>query len=959
MPLISKDFIRNKLIPRLDIVKVIQQYRSLKLSGGNYKCCCPFHNEKTPSFMVSPARQTYRCFGCGEHGNAIDFVMKYNNTSFVEAVEELARFAGLDIEYDKNAEYDPQKEDRKKGYYKIMDDAAFYFTRCLQQNPEAMAYFKEKRGLSDEIIVKARLGFAPDSYDYVEKEIVKNADEYAKAVECGLQKDTFDEGRHRKYAFFRNRVMFPIFDTKGRIIAFGGRVLGDEKTAKYLNSPETPIFKKSREIFGLYECLQANRNRPDAVVVVEGYMDAISLRQAGYNNVVATLGTALTSEHMQALFRYTNEVVFCFDSDEAGKKAGWHAMQVITPLLKETDKTVRFLFLPAGHDPDTFVRANGNAAFGEEVKKALSLTETLFLYKTKEFNLSHVGGRIEFIRNVASIIKAMPLNYQFVAKQLLCEILNMEASEVNTMVDDPSIEVAREFLPQPTYSSRRDDGSAPKQWNQNRPYQASNRGQDYGANRPNQGQAQNYGNPNQGFAGNGPNFGSPNPHYANQNQNYGNSPQSHANNSQSNVNNNQSFANQGQNYAPGNPNFAPGQPNFHGQNNHGLANGAYNGTGAYNGHAVHNGNGAYNGHAGHNGNGAPVQLNNNGMVDSRSWHNNTQGNDRVIRFEKPQNQFDYSNFKQAEGSSNQGNYQIDPYAQGGQNLSVEQFKDQLYMQNAQRVMQSPAGEFMQLGPNGAPSDDHLDDDYAGEYYEGGRGPQGNIQQRQEAWNNKWGPSEHLEQSMAATAAPHDTLNEAKRAGIVPIDFMEPIAKNKGLYSYEIANYRTLVRHDFTVRDATGPIYELLAFTLQQPTIVATLYDFLNLDEFLDLAKQLRLPEYPCIERLFELIKNERTITCALLIEEFRDTEFWSLFNYLFDMEIFKNKSDGVERSPEYKSEFFARFLFNSLREPYVERTEQVSMIQRRSFKRDDMVEMDALRQIADMKFTSQYNSAQG
>ena len=170
---------------------------------------------------------------------------------------------------------------------------------------------------------------------------------------------------------------------------------------------------------------------------------------------------------------------------------------------------------------------------------------------------------------------------------------------------------------------------------------------------------------------------------------------------------------------------------------------------------------------------------------------------------------------------------------------------------------------------------------------------------------------------------------------------------------------TLVRHDFTVRDATGLIYELLAFTLQQPTIVATLYDFLNLDEFLDLAKQLRLPEYPCIERLFELIKNERTITCALLIEEFRDTEFWSLFNYLFDMEIFKNKSDGVEMSPEHKSEYFARFLFNSLREPYVERKEQVSMIQGRSFKRDDMVEMDALSQIADMDFTSQYNSAQG
>lgn len=945
MPLISKDFIRNKLMPRLDIVKLIQQYRTLKLSGANYKCCCPFHNEKTPSFMVSPSRQTYRCFGCGEHGNAIDFVMKYNNTSFVEAVEELARFAGIDVEYDKNADYDPKKADMRQGLYKMMDDAAYYFTRCLQQNPEAMAYFKEKRGLSEEIIVKARLGYAPDNFEYVEKELTKNGEEYSKAVECGLQKDMFEEGRHRKYAFFRNRVMFPIFDVKGRIIAFGGRVLGDEKTAKYLNSPETPIFKKSREIFGLYECLQANRNRPDTIVVVEGYMDAIALRQAGYNNIVATLGTALTSEHMQALFRYTNEVIFCFDSDEAGKKAGWHAMQVITPLLKETEKSVRFLFLPAGHDPDTFVRSNGNDAFGDELKKALSLTETVFLYKTKEFDLSHVTGRIEFIRNVATIIKAMPFNYQFVARQLLSEILQMDPNEVNSMIDDPTIEVDRSFLPPPTYSNRfsSSSGAQGQRSNGSQFSNGSDRGQGQ-RNNGGQGQWQGRGgNGDQGSRGG----------YRNNNQDgqggysqngqggYGQNGQSRYNsgsqggqggygqNSQGGYGQNgQGRYNNGQqgSYNQG------GQGGYGSQGGRGPQGGAYAAQGSF---GMANGSLAGNtdvmGSASHYDDvppppsdfyDEPADLNSN-----NPWPEQRRNpNDRVIRYEKPQDTFSYASSAEDTDmgfAAQSGGYQSNTYGEAGQSLSVDQFRDQLYVQNAERTRNSPAGNYMNLGPDGSPmSNDHMSyagDENNGEYFEGGRGPNGNLQERQEAWESKWGPSAELMRSSGDGSNGNVDIEMLKRQGRIDPNFQEPISKNKGLYSYEIANYQTVVGRDFSVSEASGPYYELLAFVLQQPTIVATLYDFFKLDDFLSIAKQLKFVEYPCLERLFELIKNEPTITCAMLIEEFRDTQFWSLFNYLFDLQVLQAKADGSELSPEFKSEHFVKFIVDSLKEPFLNR----------------------------------------
>ncbi len=1061
MPFISKDFIRNKLMPRLDIVKLIQQYRTLKLSGANYKCCCPFHNEKTPSFTVSPSRQTYRCFGCGEHGNAIDFVMKYNNSSFVDAVEELARFAGIDVEYDKNSDYDPKKADMKQGLYKMMDDAAYYFTRCLQQNPEAMAYFKEKRGLSDEIIVKARLGYAPDNFEYVEQELAKNSEDYSKAVDCGLQKDIHEEGRHRKYAFFRNRVMFPIFDVKGRIIAFGGRVLGDEKTAKYLNSPETPIFKKSREIFGLYECLQANRNRPESVVVVEGYMDAIALRQAGYNNIVATLGTALTSEHIQALFRYTNEVVFCFDSDDAGKKAGWHAMQVITPLLKETEKNVRFLFLPAGHDPDTFVRAHGNDAFRDEIKKALSLTETLFLYKIKEFDLSNVDGRGDFIRNVASIIKAMPFNYQFVAKQLLSEILHMSLEEVNNTVDDPSIEIDRSFLPQPTYSSRYENSSTSQgqrgnssQYSRSQGSTSQRGGYEHGSRSSGaQGQWQGrFANGGQGGYNNGGYGGYNNTRQGDYSSNgrggYGD--QDGYNNArkggyssngrggygdQDGYNNARKggYSSNGRGGYGGQDGYnndrqggysnarqdgysnnrqggygSRGQGRYSNSRQDGYSNSRQGGYGndsqggynrSHDGHhsdgqgswQSRSGNGSYgnggygNGQASKpsfgmaNGNlagstdlrdfdrgqfggaphyddvpSAPSSFYEGSAESYNPWpESRSNSNERLIRYEKPQDTFSYDNQEHGADSNhaaNAGGYQVNTYSKGVQSISVDQFRDQLYMQNAERTLNSPAGDYMNLGPDGSPmSNDHLNnggDDYNGEYYEGGRGPNGNLQERQDAWESKWGPSSNLAMSSGDGASGSVDIEALKRQGIIDPYFHEPVSKNKGLYSHEIVTYQTVVGRDFSVSEASGPFYEMLAFVLQQPTIVATLYDFFNLDEFLAIAKELKFIEYPCLERLFELIKHERTITCALLIEEFRDTQFWSLFNYLFDLPVLPAKADGAEMTPEAKSEHFVKYIIECLKTPFLTR---LSKLQPNS--NEDLEESMALDEMKLLTYT--------
>lgn len=405
MAFIKKTFITEKLLPNVAIEKLMGQYVDLKRSGSNYSCCCPFHHEKTPSCHITPSKQMFYCFGCKEHGNAIDFIMKYKNLGFVEAVEELANFAGIPIEYDENSRMSKDEADRFKEYYELMDRTAAYFTRVLHspEGRDGMEYFARKRGLSSETILKSRLGFAPNNPNYLKEFVCKNKGDEQKLIELGIMV----QGSYGNHAMFRNRVMIPIVDRRGRIISFGGRTLGDDKP-KYMNTKETPIYKKRNELFGLYETLKDNNNRPERIVVVEGYMDVISVRQYGCTYAVASLGTATTEDQIKMMFRYTDKIIFCYDGDEAGQKAAWHALNVATPILPE-GKDLRFAFLPLEHDPDSLVRASGLKGFTDYLDKAMTYAEFLIVHNSKKYDLSDPGALSLFITDTLKLIDKIPL----------------------------------------------------------------------------------------------------------------------------------------------------------------------------------------------------------------------------------------------------------------------------------------------------------------------------------------------------------------------------------------------------------------------------------------------------------------------------------------------------------------------------------------------------------------------
>lgn len=405
MAFISKNFIIEKLLPNVAIEKLMGQYVNVKKSGSNYMCCCPFHHEKSPSCCITPSKQMFYCFGCKEHGNAIDFMMKYKNLGFVEAVEEVAAYAGIPVEYDRSSNFSKDEADRFKEYYELMDRTAAYFTKVLH-SPEGQAgmeYFAKKRGLSSETILKCRLGFAPNNPNYLRDFVCKNKAEEQKLIELGVMV----QGSYGSHAMFRNRVMIPIFDRRGRIISFGGRTLGDDKP-KYMNTKETPIYRKRNELFGLYEALKDNNNRPERIVVVEGYMDVISVRQAGCSYAVASLGTATTEDQIKMMFRYTDRLVFCYDGDEAGQKAAWHALNVATPILPE-GKDLRFAFLPVEHDPDSLVREAGLKGFTDYLDSAMTYPEFLILHSSQKYNLSDSGELSLFISDTLKLIDAIPL----------------------------------------------------------------------------------------------------------------------------------------------------------------------------------------------------------------------------------------------------------------------------------------------------------------------------------------------------------------------------------------------------------------------------------------------------------------------------------------------------------------------------------------------------------------------
>ncbi|PMH39830.1 DNA primase [Vibrio sp. 10N.286.49.B3] len=387
---IPRSFI-DDLLARLDIVDIIDARVKLKKKGKNYGACCPFHNEKTPSFSVSQEKQFYHCFGCGVHGNSIDFMMEFERLEFVEAIEELASFVGLDVPREQRSGAlvsEPRANaEQKRNLYDLMTSIGqFYRSQLkLSASKPAIEYLKN-RGLSGEVVQKFGIGYVSDEWDGVRKNFGQQKEAQDMLVTGGM---LIENDKGHCYDRFRGRIMFPIRDRRGRIIGFGGRVLGDG-TPKYLNSPETPIFHKGKELYALYEVLQAYREPPQ-ILVVEGYMDVVALAQFGVDYSVASLGTSTTGDHLQTLFRQTSTVVCCYDGDRAGREAAWRAMENALPYLND-GRQLKFMFLPDGEDPDSYIRQHGKEEFERQVKAATPLSEFMFSSLMQQVDASSKEG---------------------------------------------------------------------------------------------------------------------------------------------------------------------------------------------------------------------------------------------------------------------------------------------------------------------------------------------------------------------------------------------------------------------------------------------------------------------------------------------------------------------------------------------------------------------------------------
>jgi DNA primase len=390
----------DELLSRVDIVDVIERRVPLKKAGREWTACCPFHNERTPSFYVSPAKQFFHCFGCGAHGSAIKFLMDYDRLEFPDAVEELAQSVGMKVPYEGGRDAAPRED--KTDLYGLLDAAARWYESQLPRSPEAQAYCK-KRGLDADTIARFRIGWAPGGFDGVIKALGGDARRMQLLNEAGM---VASNERGNKYDRFRERLMFPILDRRGRVIAFGGRVLQSEQGPKYLNSPETPLFHKGRELFALWQVKQANSNLA-RIVVVEGYMDVIAMHQAGLPIAVATLGTATTPDHTEVLFRAAPDVVFCFDGDRAGRAAAWKALESALPRLRD-GRQAYFLFLPEGEDPDTLIRKEGKAGFEQRLKNATPLSEYFFSELAHDVDVASLDGRARLAERARPLIARLP-----------------------------------------------------------------------------------------------------------------------------------------------------------------------------------------------------------------------------------------------------------------------------------------------------------------------------------------------------------------------------------------------------------------------------------------------------------------------------------------------------------------------------------------------------------------------
>ncbi len=427
--MIPNDFIQT-LLARVDIVAVIDRHVPLKKAGANYAACCPFHTEKSPSFTVSPTKQFYHCFGCGAHGTAVGFLMEYAGKTFPDAVEELARDVGLEVPRVRAGDT-LAKRAETTDLSGVLLEAAKFYRAALKDSPRAIEYLKG-RGLTGEVAVRFGIGYAPDDWQPLAKAF---SDYQEKALETAGLVTTGDAGK--RYDRFRDRIMFPIHDGSGRVIGFGGRIL-DRGEPKYLNSPETPLFSKGRELYGLFQARPAIRTS-DKVVVVEGYMDVVALAQHGVDYAVATLGTATTPTHAQKLLRMTDTVVFCFDGDEAGRRAAWRALENTLPVLTD-GKSARFLFLPDGEDPDDYVRRRGKAAFEALADKALPLSDFLLSELAARHPPSSSEGR------AALVAAAKPLLAQLTApilsallRRRLAGMAGLSETEMASLVPAPTV----------------------------------------------------------------------------------------------------------------------------------------------------------------------------------------------------------------------------------------------------------------------------------------------------------------------------------------------------------------------------------------------------------------------------------------------------------------------------------------------------------------------------------------
>ena len=432
--MIPESFIQD-LLNRVDIVDVIDKSVPLKKAGANYSACCPFHNEKSPSFTVSPTKQFYHCFGCGAHGTAIGFLMEYAGLSFVEAIHDLAKNVGMIVPQEQSTqesrEADAQNKNIKLGLQETLQQAANYYKAELKKSERAIDYLKA-RGLSGVIAAKFQIGYAPAGWQNLQSVFPQYENEALQTAGLVVEND-----QGKRYDRFRDRIMFPIHDQKGQVIGFGGRVINPEDTPKYYNSPETPLFQKGHELYGLFVARRAIRDAGRALVV-EGYMDVVALAQYGIEYAVAALGTATTPFHITKLMRQTDEIVFCFDGDNAGRTAAWRAAMNALPALTDGLK-LRFLFLPKEHDPDSYVREFGKEKFEAEMQAAMPLSQYIVQHLSEQNPLNAQEDKVKFLNDAEPILRQIIApKFSLMMRKRIAELAEVSEAEMQSLLKLPA-----------------------------------------------------------------------------------------------------------------------------------------------------------------------------------------------------------------------------------------------------------------------------------------------------------------------------------------------------------------------------------------------------------------------------------------------------------------------------------------------------------------------------------------